>query len=443
MASVWAKYCALAVFVLQNAGVILLMRYSKIVDNNGSGVAYSTAVVVLMQECVKLPICLVLHAMERGGPNELVAGLAADLRINRAEWLLLSIPALLFTVQNNALFLGLANLEAAVAQVTYQTKIFTTALFSVCLLGRRLSTCQWIALLLLVVGVLCVQGVPEQILAGQYDHLIAPLERWFYAHVLGRAKKVEHRSIRDAYRKAHLQHQREQAAAAAAAEAAAQVQAAGGSPPNVYVGVCAMLVACVCSSFAGVFFEMMLKRSSSSLWLRNIQLGVFATAIAALTVLFQQDDLMSTHGFFHGFGALTWIVVASNAFGGLLVAVTIKYADNILRGFAQALALIVGSLGSLVLFEFSFTRDFVIGVVLVIGMRRPGTTSLQSPHRNAFRPHALAHTYPTPHVPSAHLARSALWQWRSSCTVAPASNAPTEPSEFALVTRRMRAWPCP
>ena len=49
------------------------------------------------------------------------------------------------------------------------------------------------------------------------------------------------------------------------------------------------------------------------------------------------------------------------------VAVTIKYADNILRGFAQALALIIGALGSYVLFEFHLTFMFSLGCALVIG----------------------------------------------------------------------------
>ena len=52
--------------------------------------------------------------------------------------------------------------------------------------------------------------------------------------------------------------------------------------------------------------------------------------------------------------------------GGILVAVTIKYADNILRGFAQGLALIVGALGSYFLFEFKITPLFIGGVILVI-----------------------------------------------------------------------------
>ena len=47
-----AKWAALGLFVIQNAGVILLMRYSKVhSDSTGS---YNSAVAVLMQEVTKV-----------------------------------------------------------------------------------------------------------------------------------------------------------------------------------------------------------------------------------------------------------------------------------------------------------------------------------------------------------------------------------------------------
>lgn len=207
MSATTKKWLALGIFVLQNAGVVLLMRYSKV--HPGERVAYSSTAAVLMTEVVKLPLCFVLESYERGGVLAFLSGLKHDLSTNWLEWLKLALPALLYTVQNNCLFIGLANLEAAIAQVTYQLKIFFTALFSICLLGRRIHAHQWVALVLLAVGVASVQGLPAKLANSAFGKPSSALQP-----------------------------------TQTAAELAAAHQA--------LVGIGAMLLACLCSSFAGV-----------------------------------------------------------------------------------------------------------------------------------------------------------------------------------------------
>ena len=53
--------------------------------------------------------------------------------------LLLAIPALLYTIQNNLLYVAVSNLDAAVFQVTYQIKVVTTVGFSTLILGKKLN----------------------------------------------------------------------------------------------------------------------------------------------------------------------------------------------------------------------------------------------------------------------------------------------------------------
>lgn len=48
-----------------------------------------------------------------------------------------------------------------------------------------------------------------------------------------------------------------------------------------------------------------------------------------------------------------YFVLCSQAFGGLVVAAVVKYADNILKGFATSVSIIVSSLMS-----FYFLGDF-------------------------------------------------------------------------------------
>ena len=52
--------------------------------------------------------------------------------------------------------------------------------------------------------------------------------------------------------------------------------------------------------------------------------------------------------------------------GGLLVAAVIKYGDNILKNFTTACSVILGTLVSVVLFDFKLTMQFAWGSALVV-----------------------------------------------------------------------------
>lgn len=55
------------------------------------------------------------------------------------------------------------------------------------------------------------------------------------------------------------------------------------STGSQFVGVAAVLVACCSSGFAGVYFEKILKESKQSVWIRNIQLGQYASILRPTT----------------------------------------------------------------------------------------------------------------------------------------------------------------
>ena len=54
------------------------------------------------------------------------------------------------------------------------------------------------------------------------------------------------------------------------------------------------------------------------------------------------------------------------ATGGLIVAMVVKYADNILKGFATSLAIIFSCAVSIYLFDFHLTLQFALGTLLVM-----------------------------------------------------------------------------
>ena len=76
---------------------------------------------------------------------------------------------------------------------------------------------------------------------------------------------------------------------------------------------------------------------------------------------------IADNGFFHGYDNFVWFTVAQNALGGLLVAVVVKYADNILKGFACSLAIIITCVASIFIFDFSLSLQFSLGAACVIG----------------------------------------------------------------------------
>ena len=117
---------------------------------------------------------------------------------------------------------------------------------------------------------------------------------------------------------------------------------------------------------AGVYFEKILKNSKVSIWVRNIQLGLFGTFFALLTVYLSDYENVQTKGFFFGYTQLVWLNIIVQASGGLLVAVVIKYADNILKGFATSIAIIVSCLASAYLFDTIIDLVFTIGTFLVV-----------------------------------------------------------------------------
>ena len=133
-----------------------------------------------------------------------------------------------------------------------------------------------------------------------------------------------------------------------------------------FLGLSAILVSSLMSGFAGVYFEKILKGSELSLWLRNVQLSMYAIPMGLLTCYLADGDTIQKKGFLFGYTSLVWAVVFLQGFGGLVVAMVVKYADNILKGFATSFAIVFSALASVYIFAFEIHWLFVAGSALVI-----------------------------------------------------------------------------
>jgi UDP-sugar transporter A1/2/3 len=225
-------------------------------------------------------------------------------------------------IQNNLQYVAASNLVAATFQVTYQMKILTTAAFSVLLLRKRLFSNQWLSLLFLAIGVGVVQ------IQGGADSQLG------------------------------------MSASARASTALLEM--------NGMKGFLAVIAACFTSGLAGVYFEMVLKDSQTDLWIRNVQLSLFSLLPALAPIIFTQNTsgYVTGKGFisslFNNFGAWAWATVFVQVLGGLVTAMVIKYSDNILKGFATSLSIVISFLASVALFDFKITITFILGSVIVL-----------------------------------------------------------------------------
>ncbi|KAG9188958.1 hypothetical protein G6011_05826 [Alternaria panax] len=266
----------------------------------------------------------------------------------------LAIPAVLYTIQNSLQYVAVSNLDAATFQVTYQLKILTTAIFSVLMLGRRLSTRQWLSLLLLIVGVSIIQVPQATSPSGTQGAGPQPWTKTLeQLHDLGEnvAGRVLKRS--GSYEGIHE-------------DRAAQVPRM-----NSRVGLVAVLISCALSGLAGVTFEKILKDSTSAkltpLWVRNCQLCFWSLFPSLfLGVIWKDGEIIAKTGFFAGYNWVVWTAIGFQAAGGVIVALVINYADNIAKNFATSISILISCIASVYFFDFNVTRSFFLGTCVVL-----------------------------------------------------------------------------
>ncbi|KAI9846249.1 MAG: hypothetical protein M1837_004238 [Sclerophora amabilis] len=342
---------------LENSILILIMHYSRIMPLVG-GHRYHTSTAVFLNEVVKLAICLTtaLYDISRNLPPSTPASSLFSALYNAsftADSWKLAIPASLYTLQNSLQYIAVSNLDAATFQVTYQLKILTTALFSVALLGRKLSVRKWISLVLLTAGVAIVQiPSPE---SATLPFLSGPQSKFYFPRSLDGLRGL------GAAAGPHLEKR------SATYEGIEEDLGLEHPQMNQLVGLAAVIVACIISGLAGVYFEKVLKDSSSSLWIRNVQMSFYSLFPAfILGVVVKDGEEITRTGFFSGYNWVVWSAVGFQAIGGVMVALCVNYADNIAKNFATSISIIISLLASVVFFDLEVSLNFLIGTGIVM-----------------------------------------------------------------------------
>lgn len=285
---------------------------------------------VFLSELTKLLVCSLLFSREQvriklsakePQPSYSFGTFVDDVFGTKSNILFLSVPAFLYTIQNSLQYVAIGMLDAATFQVTAQLKILTTAMLSVWFLGMVLSLKKWLSLVLLMMGVALVQLPSNEEGDEGSDDITSRIG-----------------------------------------------------------GLSALLLACILSGMAGVYFEMILKGIvakstvplNNSIWLRNVQLSIFSIGfcvISGVTGLSEQDERSwSTTPFFQGINHASVIgAILLNAFGGMVVASVVKYTDNVAKGFATSIAIILSTFISPFIFPgWEWSPTSLLGSAMVI-----------------------------------------------------------------------------
>ena len=215
--------------------------------------------------------------------------------------------ALIYGAMNILSFVALRNISAGIFTIFAQCKILTTAVCSSVVLQRSYSWTKWRALIALLMGVLLfsepIWGDPDK------------------------SKAVE-----------------------------------GG---NAFIGTAAVLTEVTLSGFASIYFEKVIKTDPLKLniWERNFQLALSSVPVY---LVFIAGDGGGKAGFLGGWTAVAFLLAFLGAAGGLLVALSIKHGDSILKTLATTGAIILSSILDHWFLDGPLTPSMMIAGVQVI-----------------------------------------------------------------------------
>ena len=130
------------------------------------------------------------------------------------------------------------------------------------------------------------------------------------------------------------------------------------------VGLAAVLTEVTLSGFASAYFEGVIKASGKRLTIfdRNFQLGLHSLLLYGVVIALEGGGPPR----FRGFSSAACALVALGAAGGLLVALTLKYADAILKTLATAGGVVVCTALEALLFGAPLSAGSALGAAVVV-----------------------------------------------------------------------------
>lgn len=223
--------------------------------------------------------------------------------MNPVQLMKMLVPALLFVIQNNLQITAASFLTASTLQVLAQSKIIVTAFFGCVLLKKTLSLGKCASLLVMSLGVVLSQLMQ------------------FRARM----------------------------------------------SPRFVTGCILILTSAISSGFSAVYMEKILKDDETSLHIRNVQLAMLSVPIQLIALgITSPEILYGAVNPFAEFCTSTWMLVVMLAYGGILVSLVMRYADNNLKNCSLVGSIVLSSFASMWLFDWTPDVFFLVGAALVV-----------------------------------------------------------------------------
>ncbi|KAI3379723.1 hypothetical protein SNEBB_004377 [Seison nebaliae] len=355
------KKSVVCLLIVQNSANSLMLRYSRIRNTN----PYITSTAVAMAEIVKFVVCIWLMMMSdaKFSVGQFAHSIHNMYTKNAMDTLKIIVPAFTFTFQNNLLYIAISYLDAATFQAASQLKLLTTAIFMKFLLRKKFGV-QWFALILLFFGVTIIQtqssketnkkiGINSFQLKNQT--LNEMFQQQINIHINNNDTRFINMTMARRFRRAHE-------------EKLDEVKMSKQKMKNVSYGSAAVILSCILSGFSSVYFEKLLKHSVQSIWERNFQLSFFSIIFSFIAIFLNNRKDVEIKGFFIGYDYLVIIIILIQSAGGLLVAATIKYADNIIKSYSVSISIIIVTIFSAIFMpnDSIVTLAFYFGTFIVI-----------------------------------------------------------------------------
>jgi UDP-sugar transporter A1/2/3 len=248
------------------------------------------------------------------------------------QWISVAgIPAGLYAVQNMAALTAYQNLDALTFNVLNQTKTLSAAFCCYLVMGRGQSGIQVLALLLLLLSALVMEGIVKV----EWILLFTST-----AATMSNDKDADDSdNVGDGWGAQHFTH-----------------------------GVAPILLASFISGLAGALSQKNLQAAGGG---RNAYL--FSMELCAASVLILSASLslsadgkaIADKGFFDGWTPTTFIPIATNSVGGIIVGLVTKHAGSVRKGFALIFGILLSGLVQAGLQpEQGITKEQIMGGVL-------------------------------------------------------------------------------